>query len=114
MMRIASIGTQGRIIGSGVGGIETIGRIVVPMVNEGRVKRMGSRIVEQVMSSGASAIVSGLLALGNQVTANSSACSTGNEAIIEGMMRIRLGRAKRMLVGGTEGASVYIWGALMP
>jgi len=100
----------GAIIGSGVGGIETIGRIVVPMVNEGRVKRMGSRIVEQVMSSGASAMVSGLLALGNQVTANSSACSTGNEAIIEGMMRIRLGRAKRMLVGGTEGASVYIWG----
>lgn len=99
----------GAIIGSGVGGIETLARIVVPMVNEGKVKRLGSRIVEQVMSSGASAMVAGLLALGNQVTANSSACSTGNEAIIEGMIRIRTGRAKRMLAGGTEGASVYIW-----
>jgi len=31
----------GAIIGSGVGGIETIGRIVVPMVNEGRGKAHG-------------------------------------------------------------------------
>jgi len=99
----------GAIIGSGIGGIETISRIVVPMVNEGKVRRLGSRIVEQVMASGASAMVAGLLALGNQVTANSSACSTGNEAIIESMMRIRAGLAKRMLAGGTEGASIYIW-----
>lgn len=99
----------GAIIGSGIGGIETISRVVVPLVNEGRIKRLGSRIVEQVMGSGASAMVSGILALGNQVTANSSACSTGNEAIIEGMMRIRAGLAKRMLAGGTEGASIYIW-----
>ena len=41
---------------------------------------MGSRIVEQVMNSGTSARIAGLLALGNQVTSNSSACSTGNEA----------------------------------
>ena len=50
-----------------------------------------------------------LFALGNQVTANSSACSTGTEAIIEGMQRIRLGLADRMLCGGTEGSSHYIW-----
>jgi 3-oxoacyl-(acyl-carrier-protein) synthase len=43
------------------------------------------------------------------VTSNSSACSTGNEAIIDGMLRIRMGLAKRMLVGGSEGASPYIW-----
>ncbi|MCX7981763.1 MAG: beta-ketoacyl-[acyl-carrier-protein] synthase family protein [Syntrophales bacterium] len=99
----------GAIIGSGIGGIETIARIVVPMVNEGKVRRLGSRIVEQVMASGASALVAGVLALGNQVTANSSACSTANEAIIDAMMRIRMGQAKRMLAGGTEGASIYIW-----
>ncbi|HLE18333.1 MAG TPA: beta-ketoacyl synthase N-terminal-like domain-containing protein, partial [Syntrophales bacterium] len=75
----------------------------------GKVRRMGSRIVEQVMNSGTSACVAGLLGLGNQVTSNSSACSTGNEAVFEGMMRIRLGLAKRALVGGTEGSSPYIW-----
>jgi 3-oxoacyl-(acyl-carrier-protein) synthase len=99
----------GIVIGSGIGGMDTIARSVVPMVNDGKVRRLGSRIVEQVMNSGTSARIAGLLALGNQVTSNSSACSTGNEAIIEAMMKIRMGRARRMLAGGSEGASPYIW-----
>jgi len=99
----------GVIVGSGIGGMDTIANIVVPMVNAGKVKRMGSSIVEQVMNSGTSARIGGLLALGNQVTSNSSACSTGNEAIFEAMMRIRMGLAKRMLAGGCEGASPHIW-----
>ena len=61
------------------------------------------------MASGVSARVSGLLALGNQVTTNSSACSTGAEAIALGLERIRSGRAERMLCGGVEGESHYIW-----
>ena len=100
---------SGVIAGSGIGGMETIALTVVPMVNEGNVRRMGSRVVEQVMNSGTSARIAGLLALGNQATSNSSACSTGNEALIEAMIRIRNGMAKRMLAGGSEGASPYIW-----
>jgi 3-oxoacyl-(acyl-carrier-protein) synthase len=99
----------GAVIGTGIGGIDTIGEKIIPLVDAGRVRRLGSTMVEQVMGSGVSARVSGLLALGNQVTANSSACSTGTEAIIEGAMRIRAGLAERMLCGGTEGASHYIW-----
>lgn len=99
----------GAIIGSGIGGMDTIVKTVVPMVNEGKVKRMGSTIVEQVMNSGTSATVAGLLALGNQVTSNSSACSTGNEAIVDAMLRIRNGLAVRMLAGGSEGPSAHIW-----
>ena len=99
----------GAILGCGIGGMDTIAERVVPMVNEGRTRRMGSRIVEQVMNSGTSARVGGLLALGNKVTSNSSACSTGTEAIVDAMWRIRTGLAKRMLAGGSEGASHYIW-----
>lgn len=100
---------SGVIVGSGIGGMDTIAEQVVPMVGQGQVRKMGSRIVEQVMGSGTSARISGLLALGNQVTSNSSACSTGTEAVVEGMMRIRAGLAKRMLAGGSEGPSPYIW-----
>lgn len=100
----------GVIAGCGVGGMDTIAQTVVPMVNEGRVRRMGSRVVEQVMNSGTSARIAGLLGAGNQVTTNSSACSTGNEAIIDALWRIRMGLAKRMVAGGSEGASPYIWG----
>ena len=99
----------GAIVGTGVGGLDTVGERVVPLVDAGRVRRLGSTMVEQIMSSGVSARIAGLLALGNQVTANSSACSTGTEAIIEGYYRIRSGRAKRMLCGGAEGSSHYIW-----
>ncbi len=99
----------GAVIGTGIGGLDTVGERLVPMTDAGKVRRLGSTIVEQVMSSGVSARVSGLLALGNQVTTNSSACSTGTEAIVEGTLRIRHGLAERMLCGGSEGDSHYIW-----
>jgi 3-oxoacyl-(acyl-carrier-protein) synthase len=99
----------GAVLGTGIGGMDTTGEKVVPLVDAGRTRRLGSTAVEQVMASGISARVSGLLALGNQVTTNSSACSTGAEAVALGLERIRSGRAERMLCGGAEGASHYIW-----
>jgi len=99
----------GAIIGTGIGGIDTIGEKVVPLTNAGKTRRLGSTAVEQVMASGVSAKISGLLGLGNQVTSNSCACSTGTEAILDAMYRIRHGLAQRMLAGGAEGASPYIW-----
>ena len=100
---------SGAVLGTGVGGMDTIGTRVVPFVDQKKVRRLGSTAVEQVMASGVSARVSGLLALGNQVTTNSSACSTGTEALALGAARIRSGQALRMLCGGAEGASHYIW-----
>ncbi|MFN8626964.1 MAG: beta-ketoacyl-[acyl-carrier-protein] synthase family protein [Candidatus Binatia bacterium] len=99
----------GAILGTGTGGLDTMGEKIVPLTDAGKVRRLGSTMVEQVMSSGISAKVAGLLALGNQVSSNSSACSTGTEAIVEGAMRIRHGLATRMLCGGSEGSSQYIW-----
>jgi 3-oxoacyl-(acyl-carrier-protein) synthase len=100
---------SGAILGTGIGGMDTIAEKVVPLTDAGKVRRLGSTVVEQVMASGISARVSGLLALGNQVTTNSSACSTGSEAIVEGTLRIRHGLAERMLCGGSEGASRHVW-----
>ncbi|MBC8187287.1 MAG: beta-ketoacyl-[acyl-carrier-protein] synthase family protein, partial [Proteobacteria bacterium] len=99
----------GAIMGTGIGGMDTIAEKVVPLTNAAKVRRMGSVCVEQVMTSGISARLSGLLALGNQVTTNSSACSTGTEALSMGMERIRAGLADRMLCGGAEAASHFIW-----
>jgi 3-oxoacyl-(acyl-carrier-protein) synthase len=100
---------SGCIMGTGIGGMDTIGAKVVPLTDAGKVRRLGSTCVEQVMASGISARLSGQLALGNQVTTNSSACSTGTEAIAMGAERIRAGLAERMLCGGAEAASHYIW-----
>ncbi len=99
----------GAIIGTGIGGLDTVGEKLVPLTDAGKARRLGSTAVEQIMASGVSAKIGGLLALGNQVTTNSSACSTGTEAIIDAVLRIRSGLAKRMLAGGSEGATPYIW-----
>jgi 3-oxoacyl-(acyl-carrier-protein) synthase len=99
---------SGAIIGTGCGAVEVLAEKVVPLVNAGKVRRLGSSM-EQSFISGNSARVAGLLALGNQVSTNSAACSTGNEAVVDAFIRIREGRAKRMLAGGSEGHSKYSW-----
>ncbi len=100
---------SGAIIGTGIGGVDTVGEWVVPKVNEGKVRRLGSTAVEQTMASSVSACVGGMLALGGQVTTNSSACTTGTEAIVEAFHKVRAGRAARIIAGGSEGSSHYIW-----
>ena len=99
----------GAVIGTGIGGMDVIAERIIPGVDAKKVRRLGSACVEQVMASGVSARISGQLALGNQVTTNSSACSTGSEAIALGAERIRAGLAERMLCGGAEAANRYIW-----
>lgn len=100
---------SGTVFGCGISDMEVIATEVVPMVNSGKVRRLGTRVVERVMGSGTSARIGGLLALGNQVTSNSSACSTGTEAVVEAAWKIRNGQARRMVAGGAEGASPYTW-----
>lgn len=97
------------VFGSGIGGIETIGRTLVPETDNCRVRRLGSAIPERIMGSAVSARLAGLLAVGGQVTSNSSACATGTEAIANAWWMIREGRAARAIAGGCEGASPYIW-----
>jgi 3-oxoacyl-(acyl-carrier-protein) synthase len=99
----------GAIVGTGIGGVDTVAEHVVPRVNEGKVRRLGSATVEQTMASSVSASIGGLLALGGQVTTNSSACTTGTEAIVDAFHTIREGRAVRAMAGGAEGSSHYIW-----
>lgn len=99
----------GAILGSGSSGADTIGDRVVPLTDSGKLRRMGSVCAEQMMSSNISAKVGGLLALGNQVSSNSSACASGSEAIYLAFDRIRQGQAKRMLAGSGEGVSPYVW-----
>ena len=99
----------GAIMGTGIGGMDTIAERIVPMVDANKVRRLGSTAVEQVMASGVSARLSGLFALGNQVTTNSSACATGVEAVVDGAARIRAGKAERMICGGAEVPTIYNW-----
>lgn len=99
----------GLIFGTGTSGIEKF-RESIYKIDDQKVRRLGSTSVVQTMASGISAYLGGILGLGNQVTTNSSACTTGTEALLMGFERIKNGKAKRMLVGSSSDSSLYTWG----
>ena len=100
---------SGMVFGTSTSGIEKF-REAIYKLDDKKVKRLGSTIVLQTMASGISAYLGGILGMGNQVTTNSSACTTGTEALLMGFERVQAGKAKRMLVGSCSDGGAYIWG----
>lgn len=100
---------SGTIFGSGTSGIDKF-RESIYKIDDLQTRKLGSTVVAQTMNSGISAYLGGKLGLGNQVTTNSSACSTGTEALIMAFYRIKSGQAKRILAGSTGDSGPYIWG----
>ena len=100
---------SGTIFGSGTSGIDKF-RERIYKIDDFQTRRLGSTAVAQTMNSGVSAYLGGKLGLGNQVSTNSSACTTGTESILMGFERIKSGQAKRILAGSTSDSGPYIWG----
>lgn len=100
---------SGTIFGTGTSGIEKF-RESIYKIDDFQTRRLGSTAVAQTMNSGVSAYLGGKLGLGNQVTTNSSACTTGTESILMAYDRIKSGQAKRILAGSTSDSGPYIWG----
>ena len=100
---------SGTIFGTGTSGIDKF-RESIYKIDDFQTRRLGSTAVAQTMNSGVSAYLGGKLGLGNQVTTNSSACTTGTESVLMAYERIKLGQAKRILAGSTSDSGPYIWG----
>jgi len=100
---------SGTIFGAGTSGIDKL-RESIYKIDDFKGRNLGSTTVIQTMNSGVSAYLAGKLGLGNQVTTNSSACTTGTESIIMGYERIKSGMAKRILAGSTSDSGPYVWG----
>ena len=100
---------SGTIFGTGTSGIDKF-RESIYKIDDFQTRRLGSTAVAQTMNSGVSAYLGGKLGLGNQVTTNSSACTTGTESILMAYERIKYGHAKRILAGSTSDSGPYIWG----
>ncbi|MDE1191998.1 MAG: beta-ketoacyl-[acyl-carrier-protein] synthase family protein [Arachidicoccus sp.] len=100
----------GCVFGNSVADSENMKRVIA-MVDAKEARKLGSRVVEQMMNSGPTAYISGLLNLGNKIVTNSSACATGSQSVLMGYEYIKHGYAKRMLVGSTEYIDQYIFGA---
>ncbi len=99
----------GAIFGTGMCGVDTF-REAFYKVDDHKVRKLGTTVVEQTMPSGISAFLGGRIGLGNQVTSNASACSTGTESLVMAYERIRTGQAKAILAGGCDADGPYVWG----
>ncbi|SEK44506.1 3-oxoacyl-(acyl-carrier-protein) synthase [Aquimarina amphilecti] len=99
----------GVIFGTGILGVDKF-REAIYKVDDGNVRRLGSTSVIQTMASGISAYLGGIIGCGNITTTNSSACSTGTEAILMAYDRITQGKAEIILTGSTSDSGPYIWG----
>jgi 3-oxoacyl-(acyl-carrier-protein) synthase len=86
-------------------------KTVIERVDHNESRKLGSRVVEQIMNSGITSYISGRLGLGNIVISNAAACATGTQAILMGYEYIKSGMAKRMVVGSSEYVDTYIFGA---
>lgn len=100
---------QGIIFGTGMSGADKF-RDAIYQVDNKEVRRLGSTTVVQTMASGISAYLAGMLGCGNQVTTNSSACTTGTESILIAYDRIASGKAEVLLCGSCSDSGPYIWG----
>lgn len=99
----------GCIIGSVAGNIEIIAEKIVPLVLSGNPKRMGSKAMEEIQFHSPAAFLTSILALGNQTQSMSCACASSLASIYNGYEWIKNGKATKMIVGGTEGYSPYLW-----
>ena len=93
----------GAIIGSGIGGLQTIEAEHEALRNGGP-RRVSPFMVPKLMPNGAAAAVAMRFGITGPNYAVSSACATGAHAIAEAARQIETGAADVMLAGGTEAA----------
>lgn len=98
------------IFGTGVSSVQKMADAST-LIDQGKIRRLGSNTATQTMASGVSAYLNSIIGFGNQVTTNSSACTTGTESILMAYERIAAGKAVRVLAGSCSDDGKYIWGA---
>ena len=91
----------GCVVGSGIGGIETIQDEVIRM-HEGGPRRVSPLMVPKGLTNMASGAIAIRLGLRGPNKAVITACSTANHCVGDAIDLIRLGRADIVLAGGTE------------
>ena len=92
----------GAIIASGIGGIITVEETTLAVGPTERWDRISPFFVPMLMANAASAQVSMEFGLRGPVFAISSACASGNDAIVAAYDKIVLGEAIAVVTGGSE------------
>ena len=97
----------GCVIGSGTGGAETVEAGCETLETEGDMA-ISALFVPRTMPNAAAATVSILHGILGPSSCVSTACSSGADAIVDGMRMMRLGEVDAMVVGGAEAQLVRL------
>jgi 3-oxoacyl-(acyl-carrier-protein) synthase len=98
----------GTIFGVGTLGVDKY-RESIHLIDAGKTRRSRKHLSTANYEQWRECYLGGMLGMGNIVTSNSSACTTGTEAIALAYERIKTGKAKRMLAGSTSDGGPYVW-----
>ncbi|MFA5325718.1 MAG: beta-ketoacyl-ACP synthase II [Bacteroidales bacterium] len=91
----------GVIVGSGIGGIETLNEEIMGY-NEGNIPRFGPFLIPKIIINMASGLISIKYGFRGPNYAITSACATSGHAICNAYHLIQLGKADVMVTGGSE------------
>ncbi len=92
----------GVVIGSGIGGIETLVKEMKAFYEGGEVPRFSPFLVPMMIPDIASGMISMKYGFRGPNYATVSACSTSNHAMSDAFTLIRMGKADVMITGGSE------------
>jgi 3-oxoacyl-[acyl-carrier-protein] synthase II len=93
----------GAVVGSGVGGIQTIEQGVLLLAEKGP-ERLSPFTVPRLMINAAAGDISIRFGLQGPTSAHATACASSGNCIADAIATIRRGEADVMLAGGAEGA----------
>ena len=92
----------GVVVGSGIGGIETLLKEILEFYKGGSVPRFSPFLVPMMIPDMASGMISMKYGLLGPNYATVSACSTSNHAMSDAFTLIRMGKANIIVTGGAE------------
>ena len=92
----------GVVVGSGIGGIETLLKEILEFYKGGSVPRFSPFLVPMMIPDMASGMISMKYGLRGPNYATESACSTSNHAKSDDITLIRMGKANIIVTGGAE------------
>lgn len=92
----------GVVVGSGIGGIETLLKEILEFYKGGSVPRFSPFLVPMMIPDMASGMISMKYGLRGPNYATVSACSTSNHAMSDAFTLIRMGKANIIVTGGAE------------
>jgi 3-oxoacyl-[acyl-carrier-protein] synthase II len=96
------LGRFGVIWGTGIGGIQTFEEEVLAFGQNNKIPRFSPFFITKMISNMASGLISIKYGLRGVSYVTTSACASGNNAIVDAFNIIRLGKADAIFAGGSE------------